>query len=62
MSGLSNRKAAAGFGAEDEVWAGLDRSERYVVSESDGLSRRRILAILGVYGAVLCMGVIVLAA
>ena len=62
MNGLSNRRAAAGFAAEDEVWAGLDRSERYIVSESDGLSRRRILAIFGIYTAVLCMGVIVMAA
>ena len=62
MSGLSNRKVPAGFAAEDDVWAGLDRGERYIVSESDGVSRRRIVAIFGIYAAVLCMGVIVLAA
>lgn len=60
MSDLSSHHGAAGFG-DDEMWAGVDRSDRCVVSEDDVPNDWRILAILGVYGTILCLGVVLLA-
>lgn len=62
MNRLSYRHGAAGLTADDGMWAGLDRSEDHLVTEDDLPSNRRTLAILLVYGAILCLGVITLVA
>lgn len=60
MNRVSNRRGAGEFTTEDEIWGGVDRSNQYLVSENDVPGDWRIRAIIGVYSAILGVGLIVL--